>query len=396
VSKESSKEGLITEEGLRKLRKMKGTKLRIGMMQNNELVCEETLRKFVRGLGDINPLWQDKEYAKNTRYGTLVVPPSWLYSVFGAGIMHGLPGIHSFHAGDDWEFYKPVLLDDRIRPEAIAQGYEEVKTTHFAARMIKQLQERRYYNQRHELVAKALRWNMRTERGSTRETGKYKDIQLPHPWTDEELERIEDEALVEQIRGSQVQYWEDVNVGEELPQLVKGPHSFENELAWHAGTVGFMASSGIALRLYRKHPAWAYRDPDSKALEPIASVHWNKTAANNAGLPYPYAVGIEVNAWLIHLLTDWIGDEGWLKRCYAEYRGFFYLSDVVWFKGKVMDKYIDENGEYCVNIETSGFNQRGQNIIPGKATVILPSRDAGTWPVEKRLASTNVTGAPRA
>ena len=385
MANESPEDGRITEEGLRKLREMKGTKLRLGMMQNNELVCEETLRKFVNGLGDTNPLWRDKEYAENTRYGTLVAPPSWLYSVFGAGIMHGLRGVHSFHAGDDWEFYKPVLLGDRIRPEAIAQGYEEIKGSHFAARMIKQFQERRYYNQRDELVAKALRWNMRTERRSAREKGKYKDIQLPHPWTDEELGRIEDEVLAEQIRGSEPRYWEDVEIGEALPHLVKGPHSFENEIAWHTGTVGFMVSSSIALRLYRKHPAWAYRDPDSKALEPMASVHWLKTAANRAGLPFPYAVGMQLNAWLIQFLTDWAGDEGWLKRCYAEYRSFVYMSDVIWFEGKVTDKYVDDQGEYCVDIETNSYNQRNQKVVPGKATVILPCREAGTWPVEKRL-----------
>jgi acyl dehydratase len=385
MSKNPSNEGLITEEGLRQLEEIKGIKLRIGMMQNNELVSEETLRKYVRGLGDINPLWQDKEYAKNTRYGELIAPPSWPYSVIGAGIMHGLPGVHSFHAGDDWEFYKPIYLGDRIRPEIIAQGYEEPKNTHFAARMIKQLQERRYYNQRDELVARAMRWNMRTERDSTRKTGKYAHIELPHPWKEEELERLEAEAVNEVIRGSEVRYWEDVKIGEELPQLVKGPHSFENEIAWHFGTVGFMASSGISLRLYRKHPEWAYRDPDSKALEPMASVHWVKYAANIAGLPYPYAVGMEINSWLIQFLTNWMGDEGWLKRCYAEYRGFLYISDAVWFKGKVTDKKIDENGEHCVEIETSGLNQRGNNIIPGKATVSLPSREAKTFPVEIRL-----------
>ena len=226
MSKDQFNEGRITEEGLKKLADMKGTKLRIGMMQNNELVSEETLRKYVRGLGDINPLWQDKEYVRKTRYRKLVAPPTWLYSVLGAGIMHGLPGVHSFHAGDDWEFYKPILLGDRIRPEIIAQGYEEPKSTRFASRMIKQLQERRYYNQRNELVAKAMRWNMRTERGSTRKTGKYADIKLPHPWTDEELDRLETEAVSEEIRGSQIRYWEDVKIGEELPQLVKVPHSF--------------------------------------------------------------------------------------------------------------------------------------------------------------------------
>jgi hypothetical protein len=38
-----------------------------------------------------------------------------------------------------------------------------------------------------------------------------------------------------------------------------------------------------------------------------------------------------------------------------------------------------------VEIETSGFNQRGENTIPGKAVVVLPSRERGTDPVGKRL-----------
>ena len=385
MSNESRTDGRITEEGLQQLRDMKGTKLRLGMHLNNEFVSEEVLRKYVNGLGDPNPLWQDRGYAEKTRYGRLVAPPSYLYSIFGAGIMHGLPGVHSFHAGDDWEFYRPVFLGDRIRGEAIAQGYEEIEKSQFTSRMLKQLQERRYYNQREELVAKALRWNMRTERKATREKGKYKDIVLPHPWTTEELRKVEEEVLAEQIRGNQVRYWEGVAIGEELPPLVKGPHSFENEIAWHAGTVGLLFSSNIALRLYRRHPAWAYRDPDSQALEAMASVHWLKTAANIAGLPYPYAVGMQINAWLIQFLTDWMSDEGWLKRCYAQYRSFVYMSDVVWFKGKISDKYVDQEGEHCVDIETTSLNQRGQTVVPGKATIVLPSREAGTWPVEKRL-----------
>jgi hypothetical protein len=121
------------------------------------------------------------------------------------------------------------------------------------------------------------------------------------------------------------------------------------------------------------------------ALEPIASVHWLKNAANMAGLPYPYAVGMQINAWLIQFFTNWVGDEGWLKRCYAEYRSFLYMSDIVRFTGKVTKKYKDDNGEYCVDIETSNLNQRGENVITAHATVILPSRELDTTPVKKRL-----------
>lgn len=118
---------------------------------------------------------------------------------------------------------------------------------------------------------------------------------------------------------------------------------------------------------------------------PVYSVHYNKSATNALGLPYPYDVGAQRQCWLIHLLTNWRGDEGWLKKNYAEYRRFVYHSDVVYLSGKVTKKYIDENGEHCVDIETWAKNQRGENVMPGHSTVILPSRNKGIGPLDSRL-----------
>jgi hypothetical protein len=81
-----------------------------------------------------------------------------------------------------------------------------------------------------------------------------------------------------------------------------------------------------------------------------------------------------------------------LKSLSTQYRQFVYLSDAVWFKGKVIKKYVDENGEYCVNIEAHGVNQRGDDTIPTDATVILPSKEHGTSPVEKRLPQKEYRG----
>ncbi|MDO8567482.1 MAG: MaoC family dehydratase N-terminal domain-containing protein [Dehalococcoidales bacterium] len=374
-------EGKITEEALAELTKRIGVKLRV--KQNNELACKENIRRFASGMGDINPLWRDEEYAKKTRYGTIVAPPAWYYSVSTPFVQQGLPGVHAFHSGNDWEFYKPVLLMDRIRPEIIFTGFEE-KKSQFAGKMIMEYQDFMLYNQRNELTAKAKTWIVRTERSAARKTGKYAQIQLPHPWTEEELKKIEDDVLKEEIRGAKTRYWEDVKVGEEMPPLIKGPFGLTDEIAW---TIGYreLPAHGAALRQYRAHPSWAFRDPDTHAMEPLIGVHWNKHAANGAGLPACYDIGIQRNAWVLHSLTDWIGDEGWIKRSYVEYRKFFYFSDVVWLAGKVTKKYVDENGEYCVDLETTGINQRQEETTPGHHTVILPSKQAKTWPVEKRL-----------
>ena len=377
-------EGLITPEALAEIKSRIGQRLRIAEV-GNELASRETITRFARGAGDTNPLWNNEEYARKTRYGCLVAPPSWLYSVIGAGAQQGLRGVHGFHAGDDWEFYRPVLINDCIKAEEFLRGIEE-KPSSFAGKMVIERRERLYHNQRNDLVAKAKGWIIRTERVTARKEGKYLKVKLPHPWTETELKNIEQEVLGEKIQGRQVRYWEDVSVGEALPTCIKGPLGVTDEMAFIAGNGGlYLRAHRSALAEYTKHPAWAFRDSVTSALEPMSAVHYNLNAAQAAGLPYPYAVGVQMNSWQINLLTNWIGDEGWLKKCYCEYRHFVYLSDAVWLHGKVTRKYVDENQEYCVDIETDGVNQREENVLPGHSTVILPSRKAGTWPLLKRL-----------
>lgn len=105
------------------------------------------------------------------------------------------------------------------------------------------------------------------------------------------------------------------------------------------------------------------------------------------GLPQAYDVGLQRHCWGIHLITNWMGDDAWLKRSYAEYRKFVYLSDVVWLKGTVIKKYIDGNGDHCVEIERHAVNQRGEDVMPGFAIVALPSRENKISPLDTRLRS---------
>jgi acyl dehydratase len=85
------------------------------------------------------------------------------------------------------------------------------------------------------------------------------------------------------------------------------------------------------------------------------------------------------------MLTNFAGDDGWLKMTFSEFRKFVYYSDVVRFRGRITDKFIDEGNECCVRIETSATNQRGEEVMPGHAVVALPSRKHGTDPLDKRL-----------
>lgn len=379
-------EGSITSKALEDWADQRmGQSLEIRNIFNTE-VSQDSIRHFVDGIGDTNILWRDAEYAKASPYGTLPAPMNWLYSVFPTWTPQGLRGVHAFHSGNDWTFHRPLLVGDKIRPELSFVGIE-TKRSEFANVIVFTYYRSTFRNQRDELVAETYSWSARAERKSARDRGKYSQYTLPHPWTEEELRKIESEVLDYRPRGSEPRCWEDVKVGDELPTLVKGPFGITDMIAYCVGAdpVGLKAF-GAALQLYHEHPAWGVRDKSTGALEPIYAVHYNKSIANAAGLPQPYDVGAQRQCWLIEFLYGYIGDGGWIKKNYAQYKRFFYLSDVMWLKGQVVKKYLSEDGEPCVDVETHALNQRGEDIMAGYSTLALPSRESNYSPVKARLA----------
>jgi acyl dehydratase len=379
-------EGSFTTELIEEMRGKIGLKLRTEDFVFNEEVTRTAIRKFTDGIGDPNPLWRNEEYARNTRYGRLVAPPSWVFSVLG-GIQFGWRGIAGFHSASELFFYRPILLRDTIYPEETYAGFEGPKPSAFAELVVVDRFENIYRNQNNEIVSKFIQWVTRTERKKAREKGKYHGLQIPHPWKEEELKRIEEEVLNEEIRGSKARYWEDVQVGDTLPPIVKGPLGITDMIAFFVGggSPVKLEAHGVALQTYRKKPKGAFRDPQTSALEPIFAVHYNKSASNAMGLLYPYDVGAQRHSWQIQLVTHWMGDNGWLKRSQAKYRRFVFHSDVLWIRGTITNKYLDENGEHCVDIETSAINQRGEEVMPGDAIVVLPSKEKDIWPLNRRL-----------
>jgi acyl dehydratase len=381
-------EARITDEMLAEVRKFIGTKFRIAHSVNNEEATRMAILKFAEGIGDLNPLWIDEAYARNTRYGALVAPPSWIFSVF-SGIQYGFRGLGGFHSSSDIQFYLPILRNDKITPEMICTAIEGPQKSRFAEKTLIEHNDSLYSNQRGDLVAKNIWEVTHFERSRARKKGKYHHIELPHPWKEEELAKIEEEVLAVKPNGANTPYWDDVEVGQDIGPLVKGPVTMTDEIAFLIGggaPIPRLAANSAALKFYRRHPNWAFRDPVSCALEPIYAVHYNREAARAQGLPYQYDVGYQRHSWQIQLITNWMGDEGWLKRSVCEFRKFVYFSDVIRLSGEVTDKFIDDTGECCVKVRTSSINQRGEEVMPGFAVVALPSPTQGNAPVAIRVA----------
>ena len=100
--------------------------------------------------------------------------------------------MHGFHAGNDWEWYRPIYLDDIISVQEQFTGLEE-KESQFAGHILIQSSVSHYYNQRGEEIAKTRGWQIRAERSAARERQKY--TFEPYTYSPEEIQSIQDAVM---------------------------------------------------------------------------------------------------------------------------------------------------------------------------------------------------------
>ena len=72
--------------------------------------------KFAQAIEDDNPVYNDEQAARESRYGGLIAPPTFLRSV---GVDRptypfDMPFTRLLDGGSDWEYFHPVRAGDRI------------------------------------------------------------------------------------------------------------------------------------------------------------------------------------------------------------------------------------------------------------------------------------------
>ena len=141
-------------------------------------------------------------------------------------------------------------------------------------------------------------------------------------------------------------YWEEVEVGHEIPTLVKHP---------------------TTVQLVK----WAGASGD---YNPI---HYDKDLALASNLPGPIVHGRLTFAFLCQLVTDWIGEQGTLKKIAVSFRGMHgpitHAGEDHISTGKVTRKYV-KDGEQYVELEIHAQNPKGEVTTPGSAVVVFPSK----------------------
>ncbi len=137
-------------------------------------------------------------------------------------------------------------------------------------------------------------------------------------------------------------YFEDVNVGDEIPKLVKNVTT-QQLVMWAAGAGDFY------------------------------QIHYDKDFAAAVGLPGVIIHGALKHAFLGQLLNDWVADKGKIKKYSCQYRGMDYPNQDITCRGTITNK-SQEGGDNLVELDIWTENPSGEKTSPGKAVVSLPSR----------------------
>lgn len=344
----------------------------------NTRVSRDGIRHFVDGIGDTNPLYRDVNYARGSKYRCLIAPPTFLETInYSQHPDNVPPGVEGFLSGFEWEYYSPVCEGDEYTAEVIYPLDVQLKPSRSSGQLVVISEKGDVMRQGGEVVASYKSWVIFLEgRKSVGQKTPNRSEEIPH-YSKEEIEAVYRAQDNEIPRGRDPRYWEDVEVGQELPPVVRGPYTLSEKFAWFVGKGN--PPSCVSDRLFRiiarKHGgSQGVFDPDLNIyIRP--SMFDAKTQADR-GITRFHDAGAQRNAWRNQVLTNWMGDDGFLWKSKAELRGLNQEGDISWCKAKVTKKYADQ-GNCCVDVDCWCENQRQEVTMPGSATIILPSREHG-------------------
>jgi acyl dehydratase len=384
-------EGTMTDEEIERGRSQVGVAVKAKYSKHRPRPEEGAMREFARGYGDDNPLFNDPAYAATSRWRAMIAPPLFPIAVgvdftpriedpeTRARFRSLFRGVGKYYAGCRWHFFRPIQANDETLYEYMLGDLEVKDQSGFSGgRSVLEVEQTFHVNRLGEPVALREEDYISAERQASKRVNKYGDIRQ-HTYTDDEIRDIESAYDNEVRRGEEPRIWEDVEVGNPIGTVVKGPWTVGDLIAMHMGMgwegYGVVYPLKFAHQNRAKIPAFytrdAYNVPDS-----AQRLHWDPERARELGLPTSYDYGQMRSCWLTHLITNWMGDDAWLWRFANQMRGFNFLGDTHWCTGEVVAKRVEQD-HHVVDLELRATNQDGRVTAPATATVILPSRSDG-------------------
>ncbi len=380
-----------------------------------------TVRNYAWTIGDDNPLYADLEYGKHTRYGCQIAPSTILSlvrypSVHGAMRPIGYP-LAQFISGNAWEFFDVVRVGSKFRSSKVTKEVIEKKGSR--GRLVLLISEVTFWDHHGDTLGKCYGTqiavpmeNMGTSRAMTADNLGQKLLyeRKVQDYTLEDVEQLLQEMRGQKRRGAEPLYWEDVKIGDELDPLVLPPWTLRDQICSNYMSYCLVSAGGTSVgtddplkepqgdelafepsfRMLKNLPGDARANPLTRWPWNADVAHDDAILAGYDGQPAPFDHGVQRFQIPQQLFTNWMGDQGFIRRMQIALRKPVYVGDSTRYVGQVVNKSVqiqegEENiGErmnraeyYAVGISYQGLNQLGEAHSQGTATVYLPSRQGG-------------------
>src|ERR1700744_5805154 len=110
-------------------------------------------------------------------------------------------------------------------------------------------------------------------------------------------------------------YFEDIEVGQDIPGLSKGPMTTAHIMRWSAAMENW----------HRIHYDWRYATEHDKLPDVVVNGSWKQPV-------------------ILQLVSDWRGESGWPWKVRFQFRGMNLPNDTLTAWGKVVGKH--DHGNY--------------------------------------------------
>jgi acyl dehydratase len=346
------------------------------------------IRLFARSNGDMNPLWRDLDYAAGTRWGGLIAPPLLEACISESSSMPNPPQIRGWNvlqAGFHREYNRPFRPGDIVHAEDTWLGFEEKTRPDKPYRLFLQSCKRAYIDQNDEIIC-VVTGRMACTATPPSADNHDKDLsngpdysgRVRRAFTAAELDAVHKgydlELSGEARRGNRPRFWEDVDVGDELPTVLKGPYDISDAVSF-AGVLGLC--SAFAGKWRELKPDIGRHPPDPQTGAPRHAIDWHLEDAigQQHGLPYAHAFGTQMEMMMLHPVTNWIGDAGVVVEVDTQLRSIYMHGEISATTGHVTSKRVD-GGRHLVEIALASRTNGG--VVYGQGTVLvqLPTHDS--------------------
>jgi acyl dehydratase len=279
------------------------------------------------------PLYSDEVYARETRYGGMIAPPTYFTRLARSG---GYPWPIPFpaaiqerpgaNAGAVFELVEPVRAGDTLQARGRVAKIEERKGDGGTVLLFER--DFAFTNQLGQYVGTLRRRNL-----------KYLDC-LPH----------------------------------------SRPEDLDAEILQRAAE----HDPASAIPPYSKRVTLMQQNQFAGANREFGLYHMDLEFARTLGLPGVLVIETLKMAFVANMLEDWLGEAGWIRKLTISCPVLDYVGDTLTSRGRVVSKTVHDG---MASLECAFLieNQDGRIGTTGSASVVVPEGSSQGWPPEFNL-----------